>query len=434
MTINKGKASNTTDADNIIQTLGIEPSSSRRGRKIKWVVVAVIFVVILGFVLPWVNGGNSQTVRYETANVQRGELVVTVTATGTLEPVNQVEVGSEISGTIKTVGVDFNHRVKQGQVLATMNTDQLQARVNQAQAATQLAQAQVKQVEATVLETKNKLRRSRDLAKTGMCSEEDCDAAQAAYDRAEANLLSAKAQVIQAKASLDAEQTTLAKATIHSPINGIVLERSVEPGQTVAASLQTPVLFTLAEDLTQMELHVDVDEADVGQVVVGQEAIFNVDAYPNRSFPAEITEVHFASQTVEGVVTYETILRVDNSELLLRPGMTATADITVNKVTNALLVSNAALRFSPPENKTKTSSSGGSLVSQLMPRPPRSDSKSSEEENGNNKKHSVWILRDEQAVTIPVTTGSTDGIMTEVIAGEIEPGMELLVNTITLSR
>ncbi len=435
MVIDKDNTSKITDTKDITQILGIDPSSDRRWRMIKWVVAAVVIIVIVGIVLLWLNGSNSQAVRYETAEVQRGDLVITVSATGTLEPVNQVEVGSEISGTIQTVAVDFNDRIKQGQVLAVMNTDQLQARVNQAQAALQLARAQVKLAEATDVETKNKLRRARELAKTGMCSEEDCDAAQAAYDRAEASVLSSKAQVVQAQASLDAERTTLAKATIHSSINGIVLKRSVEPGQTVAASLQTPVLFTLAEDLTQMELHVDVDEADVGQVEVGQEALFTVDAYSDRSFPAKITEVHFASQTVEGVVTYETILRVDNSELLLRPGMTATADITVNKVENVLLVPNIALRFSPPVEKPEVSSRSGSLVSQLIPRPPRSGSKPREEVNGNNKQQHVWTLDNAgQPIAIPVTTGVSDGNMTEVIDGNIESGMVLLVDTITMGR
>ncbi len=214
---------------------------------------------------------------------------------------------------------DFNDRVNQGQVLASIDTDQLQARVNQAQAALQMARATVKQSEATVVETRKILARSTELAKKEMCSEQDCDAAQAAYDRAVADLAGARAQVVQAQASLDAESTTLAKATIHSPINGIVLDRDVEPGQTVAAAFQTPVLFTLAENLTQMELHVDVDEADVGQVAQGQIAKFTVDAYANKNFPAKIIEVHFASQTVDGVVTYETVLSVENSDLLLRP-------------------------------------------------------------------------------------------------------------------
>jgi len=433
MTTNTNQPTKTTEADDIAQTLGINHTSSRRGRMVKWAVTAAVIVVVVVVLLPWLTGGDSQTIQYKTDEAVRGDLTVTVTATGTLEPVNQVEVGSEVSGTVRMVAVDYNDRIKQGQVLAKLDTDQLQARVNQARAALQLAQAQVKQAEATVVETKNNLRRARELAESGMCSEEDCDAAQAAYDRAEASLLSAKAQVVQSQASLDAEQTTLDKATIHSPIDGIVLERSVEPGQTVAASLQTPVLFTLAEDLTQMELHVDVDEADVGQVAVGQAALFTVDAYPDHSFPAEITEVHFASQTVEGVVTYETVLRVDNSALLLRPGMTATADITVNRVENALLVANAALRFTPPVATAETSSGGGSLVSQLMPRPPSSGSKSHEEES-NGDTQQVWALRTGQAVAVFVRVGATDGIRTEVVQGDIEPGTALITETITQAQ
>lgn len=417
--------------DNIAQTLGLEQNNDRRRGYIKWGGVAVAIIVVVIIMLQLFGNGNSQTVRYKTAEVTHGKLTVTVTATGTLQPVNQVEVGSEISGTIKTVLVDFNDRVKQGQILANMDIDQLQAKVNQTRASLQLAKAQVKQAEATVIETRNKLRRSKELAKKNMCSEQDCDAAQASYDRAVADLERTKAQVVQAQAFLDADQTMLAKATIHSPINGIVLKRDVEPGQTVAASFQTPVLFILAEDLTKMELHVDVDEADVGQVKEGQEAVFTVDAYANRSFPAKITEVHFASQTINGVVTYETVLRVDNSELLLRPGMTATADIMVKQIERALLLSNAALRFSPPVQEEKIQSGGGSLISKLMPRPPSSSSKQNDETNADKKQQQVWALRDGQAVAIPVSTGSTDGIMTEIIGGGIEPGMALIVDTIS---
>ncbi len=431
MVTTKSKFVQSVDVDDINKTLGVDPTSKRRGHLIKWAILIVIMVVTTGLALSWFGSSHSQTIQYKTDEVERGDLIVTVTATGTLEPVNQVDVGSEISGTVKFVAVDFNDRVKEGQVLTILDTEQLQALVNQSRAVLQVTQAQVKQAEATVIETQRKLRRARELAKSGMCSEDDCDTAQAAYDRAEANLLSTKAKVAQSQASLNAEQIRLSKATIHSPINGIVLERNVEPGQTVAASLQTPVLFTLAEDLTQMELHVDVDEADVGQVLVGQQALFTVDAYPDNSFMAEITEVHFSSQTVEGVVTYETILRVDNSALLLRPGMTATADITVNKINNALLITNAALRFTPPVATVETSSRSGSLVNQLIPRPPRSGSKSAEEVNRDNKQRLVWVLRDGQLVAIPVSTNATDGIKTEVLKGELEPGMALVVETMS---
>jgi HlyD family secretion protein len=206
-----------------------------------------------------------------------------------------------------------------------------------------------------------------------------------------------------------------------------VLLRSVEPGQTVAASLQAPVLFTLAEDLTQMELHVDVDEADVGQVTRGQEAIFTVDAYPESSFPARITQVRFGSKTVDGVVTYETVLKVDNSDQLLRPGMTATADITVKQIKDALLIPNAALRFSPPTQQKGRSTGNGSIISKLFPRPQWSRAKPREEKFGAKTEQRVWTLVNEELTPIAITIGSTDGIMTQVIQGEVKAGTDLVV-------
>ena len=431
MAINKDRSAAAPAAD-VAQTLGVSHTKSRRKLYLKWtsIVAAIIITVIVAMQL--LGNGDSQKVHYSTAEASRGTLTVTVTATGTLQPVNQVDLGSEISGTIKTVLVDFNDRVKQGQVLATMNTDQLQAKVNQARASLELAKAQVKQAEATIIETRNKLRRANELKKSGTYSQEEFDTAQASYDRAMAELARSKAQVAQAQASLDAEQTTLAKATLVSPIDGIVLSRSVEPGQTVAASFQTPVLFTLAENLTQMELHVDVDEADVGQVKEGQDAEFTVDAYPSKSFPAKITEVHFASQTVDGVVTYETVLLVDNSELLLRPGMTATADIMVKQIEDALLVPNAALRFKPATQEKKTTSGGG-LVRSLLPRPPHPE-KTRGETNTDKKQQQVWTLHDGEPVAIAATIGSSNGILSEVLSGDIEPGTALITDTVTSGK
>ncbi|MEM5503592.1 efflux RND transporter periplasmic adaptor subunit [Shewanella frigidimarina] len=429
MTSDKQQPTTSHDTD-IRQTLGLDKSSAKHKFAGKWFWIVGGIVIVIIVVWQIFTNGQSQTIHYKTANANRGLLSIKVTATGTLEPVNQVEVGSEISGTIKTVLVDFNDYVKKDQVLARMDTDQLQAKVNQAKASLDWAKAQVKQVEATIIETKNSLSRSRELAKTGMCSVQECEASQATYDRTVANLASAKAQVVQSQAALDSELTTLAKATIHSPIDGIVLIRDVEPGQTMAASFQTPVMFTLAENLTQMELHVDVDEADVGQISVGQEALFTVDAYANRNFPAKISEVHFASQTVDGVVTYETVLIVDNSALLLRPGMTATADILVKQVSDALLVPNAALRFSPPEREQQAASSGG-LMSNLLPRPPSSSQPQEHVVNSNKNQQHIWTLRDGQPISIEVTTGSSDGINTEITAGDIETGMALIIDTIS---
>jgi HlyD family secretion protein len=431
MALNKGGASKAPDA-NISEILGVEHSTHRRRRFMLWGGLAAVIIVAVFLVLQLSGDGNSQTVRYHTTEVTRGDLTVTVSATGTLEPVNQVEVGSEVSGSIRSVLVDFNDRVKKGQELAILDTDQLEAKVNQAQATLALARAQVKQAQATVIETRNKLKRAKELASSGMSSEEDRDSAQAAYDRAVADLARTRAEVAQAEAALSAEQTTLAKATIRSPIDGIVLKRDVEPGQTVAASFQTPVLFTLAENLTQMELHVAVDEADVGQVRDEQNAVFTVDAYPNRNFQARITEIHYAPQTVEGVVTYETLLAVDNSDLSLRPGMTATADITVKHIEDALLVPNAALRFTPPVEVQQNSTRSGSLLGSLLPRPPRLAK--TRDTSNNAKQQKLWILSDGQTVAVPVTTGATDGAMTEITGGDIRAGMMVITDTLSTGQ
>jgi len=381
----------------------------------------------------WVGYRNDPAVRYVTTEATRGDLTVTVTATGTLQPVNKVDVGSEISGTIRAVLVDFNDRVAKGQVLATLDTDQLQARVNQASAALALAQAQVSQAEATIIETTNRLKRASKLGKAGIMPEDEVDSAEAAYARAVADLARSHAQVEQASAALEAEKTTLGKATLLSPIDGVVLNRTVEAGQTVAASFQTPVLFTLAENLTQMELHVDVDEADVGQVAQGQSAQFTVDAYADRRFPATITEVHFASQTVEGVVTYETVLAVDNSGLLLRPGMTATADIIVRQIGNALLVPSAALRFKPPQLETAGDAGGGGLVSKMLPRPPHAP-KVHEAISLEERPDQVWILRDGRPEPVVVATGASNGIVTEILSGDIAPGMPVITDAIAVGQ
>ena len=261
-------------------------------------------------------------------------------------------------------------------------------------------------------------------------SQSDLDSAAATLARAKADEASAQASVSQAQATLDVTRTDLAKAVICSPINGIVLKRSVEPGQTVAATFQAPVLFTLAEDLAQMELQVDVDEADVGQVRAGQEAAFTVDAYPDRTFPARITQVRFGSQTVEGVVTYKTVLKVDNSGLSLRPGMTATAVITVSKKDNALLVPNTALRFAPPASATAGPARGGGLVGMLLPRPPGAGKTQAEDPDSKSKEQRVWVLRDGRLAAVAITKGATDGASTEVAAGALEPGMALAVEAL----
>ncbi|MBC8431599.1 MAG: efflux RND transporter periplasmic adaptor subunit [Desulfobacterales bacterium] len=429
--------SKTNSEFDIGQTLGIDQSSDRKKHLKRWLIVALLAIAGVTSAVVWKGTKKSNSMQYQTQKVEQGDLTVTVTATGALEPTNQVDVGSELSGIIKAVEVDYNDRVKVGQILARLDTVKLKAEVLQSKAALESARAKVLEVRATVKEVGDELARFKqvwELSNNMVPSQHDLDAAQAALHRAKATEATARAQVSQAQATLEADETDLAKTVIHSPINGIVLTRNVEPGQTVAASFQAPVLFTLAEDLTQMELHVDVDEADVGQVTKGQAATFTVDAHPGRTFPARITQVRYGSQTVNGVVTYKTVLNVDNSDLSLRPGMTATADITVNKVENAILVPNAALRFIPPIKAKEAPSKGSSLFSRLLPRRHRSTSKQRKDSTANNKLQDVWTLRDGKLLAIAVSIGATDGRMTEVTSDDIEPGMPLVVDTMRSER
>ena len=281
-------------------------------------------------------------------------------------------MGSELSGIIKKVTVDFNTRVKTGQPLAYLDDTRYQAAVLGSRAALASAKAKLAQAQATVTQKQqnlNRLRRANTISGGKALSPYDLESAEADYERAKADEAAALAAIQQAEANLTVDETNLAKTIIYSPVNGIVLSRNIDPGQTVAASLQAPVLFTLAGDLTQMELQVDVDEADVGLVREGQEATFTVDAYTDRTFKARITQVRFGSETTNNVVTYKTLLQVQNPDLVLRPGMTATAEIVVEKIENAVLVPNAALRFIPPMAENTFNRRG--LVGMLLPRPPR---------------------------------------------------------------
>jgi HlyD family secretion protein len=431
----KSKISQESDVARILE---IDQSSSRRKGLRRWLLVAFLVAAVVTTVVIWKRMENSNSVQYKTQEVQRADLTVSITATGTLKPTNSVDVGSELSGTVKSVEVDYNSKVKVEQILAKLDTTKLEATLTQSRAALESAKANVLQAQATVAETRAKfaqLQRVRELSSGKVPSQSDIDAAEAAFERAKADEASAKAAVSQAEATVQANETDLSKLVIRSPINGIVLTRSIEPGQTVAASYETPVLFTLAEDLTKMELHVDVDEADIGKVQEGQEATFTVAAYPNRTFEARITQVRYGSSTTSGVVTYETVLKVNNSDLSLRPGMTATADITVKKVENAILIPSAALRFTPPvQEQKKEKKPSGSLVGSLLPRPPKSESKQGEDVSTNKKEQRVWILKDGQLSAIPVTIGSTSGSMTEVVTGDIKPGMALVVDTISVGN
>jgi HlyD family secretion protein len=395
----KEKITSETVNKEIEKTLGLGKSGSRN-KRLKWYSGLVLLIIFAAAFIYWFNFRVTAPIQYKTDVVQRGSLVVKITATGNLEPVNTVDVGSELSGLIKSVNVDVNDRVQNGQILAELDTKRLEAEVVQAQASVASAQASLEQAMATLQEQQLQMNRIEQLSVQNFVSKQDYEAAKAALTRAKATEANARAQIEVAKAALNVAQTNLSKAAIRSPINGIVLTRNVEPGQAVAASFQTPVLFKLAEDLTHMELNVDVDEADVGQVREGQEAIFTVDAYPNRIFPARLTLLHYSSQMVEGVVTYQGVLEVNNQDLLLRPGMTATAEITTQRVDSVIVVPNSALRFTPP----------GIQESEIP------------------KSKVIWTLREGKPVAIPVTTGLSDGVKTQILSGDVTLGMPLLVD------
>ena len=385
----------------IIAALDLDLRAGRR--RIRQGFALTILLVAVATAWWWFGNSDTEGPKFTTVEIYRGDLTVTVQATGTLEPTVQVEVGSELSGTIESVDVDYNDKVTKGQVLARLDTDLLAAKVVQSEAALQSADAKLLEAEANRTEAGRQLYRAEQLRKQNAVSAQDLEASQAAFDRAKAIVANGRAQVAMAAANLEADRTVLAKAVIVSPIDGIVLARHVEPGQTVAASLQAPVLFTLAENLASMELRVDVDEADIGQVRVGQAGSFSVDAYPDQVFPTEITSLRFAPKSVDGVVTYEAVLTVTNDRHMLRPGMTAAVDVVVYEATDVLLASNAALRFTPP---------GRAGLEMAIPI---------------DSTH-VWVLQagNSRPIPVEVRVGHSDSRSTEIFSVDIEPGTSLV--------
>jgi len=404
--------------------LDLGPAARPARRRPLWIGL-LILVLVAAALAWWLPTSRPKAVAYASAPVERGTLEVRVSATGTLQPTNQVDVGSELSGTVQAVLVDDNSRVRKGQELARLDVSRLDDQIRTAEAALQSARAGVLQARATRDESAANLARLQEVHRLSggkVPSQAELDTAEAANARARAALASAEASVAQAQATLSTNRTNRAKASIRSPIDGIVLLRQVEPGQTVAASLQAPVLFTLAEDLAKMDLEVKVDEADVGQVREGQPAEFTVDAYPGRHYPATIRRVAFGATTTDNVVSYATMLTLDNSDLSLRPGMTATAEILVDRREDVLLVPNAALRFTPAR---ETAAANEGLLASLMPRPPRAP-KQVREQTRSGDTRQLWILRDGQAEAVAVRVGATNGRQTEVSSESLTPGTAVI--------
>jgi HlyD family secretion protein len=373
---------------------------------------------------------------YITQPMARGNLTLTVTANGTLQPTRSISIGSELSGTVLKVNVDVNDQVKKGEILVELDTAKLRDQILRSRATLAAANAKVAQTVATVNEARAGLARFEEVARLSggkVPSKTELDTSRATLARAIADAASARAGVSDAQAALSTDTINLSKASISAPSDGVVLTRSVDPGNAVAASLQAVTLFTLADDLKNLRLWVYVDEADVGSVAVGQNATFTVSAYPNRKFPARITRVGYGSTITDNVVTYLTYLDVDNTDLSLRPGMTATATIIAKQRNDVLLVPSSALRFTPGAAGAAKPAAAGGIVSSLVPRMPRSARKSAAAGANGAAARQVWVLRDGTAVAVAVTTGISDGRMTEISGGGLQAGMLVITDQKTLA-
>jgi HlyD family secretion protein len=330
----------------------------------------------------------------------------TVTATGTVNPVTTVLVGTQVSGTVKELYVDFNSLVKKGQVIAQIDPATFEAQVEQARANLLSASANVEKAETTLLDARRTMKRNRDLFSRNLIARSEMDVSETNHDVARAQVSAAKAQVAQTEAALRYAETNLKYTRILSPINGIVVSRNVDVGQTVAASFQTPTLFTIAQDLTKMQIDTNVDEADIGKIKVGMDVEFTVDAYPDMTFKGAVSQVRNAPISVQNVVTYDVVVKVKNPEYKLKPGMTVNVSIIVARKENVLKIPNAALRFKPPE--TAKSPGYSSL--------------------------GVWILEYEMPKRIMVKTGISDSSYTEVLSGNIREGQEIIVESLVKTK
>jgi len=385
----------------------------------KKILVSVVLTVVLalgGFYLLKNKGNGFQ---FKTAKVSRGDLRATVTATGTVSAVTTVLVGTQVSGTVKQLFVDFNSPVKKGQLLAQIDPALSEAKVAQTRANLQAAAANVEKAEATLLDTDRTLERNRTLFARNFIARSDLDTADTNRLSALAQLNVAKAQVEQQKAALNQEETNLNYTRILSPVDGIVISRNVDIGQTVAASFQTPTLFSIAQDLTRMQIDTNVDEADIGKIRVGQSVQFTVDAYPDNTFPGGVAEIRNAPTTIQNVVTYDVVVKVANPELKLKPGMTANVSIITALEKGVLKVPNAALRFKWQQAGAVPDRGSAAATGAGRPQAARAA-------NG-AKTQGVWVLDGQKPRRAPLTLGISDGNETAVLSEELKEGDALII-------
>jgi HlyD family secretion protein len=405
----------------------------------RWLWIAVVMVLLAGAGLGWwlwSRAAHAAPV-YTTVPVSRGDLTLAVTANGTVQPTRTINIGSELSGRVLSVNVDVNDIVKKGQVLVVLDTAKLHDQILRSQAVLAAALSRLDQTGATIAEARAALGRLEEVALLSggkVPSKAELDSGRATLARAIADNGSAQAGISDARAALSTDQINLSKASITAPADGVVMTRTVDPGNTVAAALQAVTLLTVAEDLTRLRLWVYVDEADVGAVKVGQQATFTVSAYPSRPFPARITRVGFGPTITDNVVTYLTYLDVANTDLSLRPGMTATATIVAIQRKDVLLVPNAALRYTP---STVAAGAKKGLGSKIEFGPPKTESsrKGAADRASTANAREVWVLASDPnggtvatgvPVSVAVVPGISDGHLTEIIGGDLKAGMQVI--------
>jgi HlyD family secretion protein len=384
---------------------------------IKKIIIALVLIGVLaagGFYF-FKSKGNG--VQFRTEKVARGDLRAAVTATGTVSAVTTVLVGTQVSGTVKELFVDFNSPVKKGQILAQIDPALSEARVAQARANLQAAEANVQKAEVALQDATRTLERNRSLFAKNYIARSDLDTAETSQLSAQAQLNVAKAQVEQSRAALQQEDTNLQYTRILSPVDGVVISRNVDIGQTVAASFQTPTLFSIAQDLTRMQIDTNVDEADIGRIMVGQTVQFTVDAYPDAQFPGKVSEVRNAPITVQNVVTYDVVVKVANPERKLKPGMTANVSIIITAAQGVLKVPNAALRFKWTADKASDRGKGGASA------------EGAPTAGGANeqKRQGVWVLDGQKPRRVPIVAGISDGNYTAAPSGDLKEGDAVIV-------
>jgi HlyD family secretion protein len=420
-------------------------AAQRRRSFSVWVDAALLLAMATGSYLWWSSPSGVPATRYLTEAVARGDLSIYVIASGTLQPTRIVNIGSELSGTVTRVLVDVNDRVRKGQVLVEIDKGKFRDLVSRSRATLASNVAKAAQTATTLKETQANLARLKEVARLSggkVPSVSELDTAQATLERARADEAIARASVADAKAALSTDETNLGTTSIRAPSDGVVLTRSVDAGNAVAASLQAVTLFTIAEDLTSMKLQIRVDEADMGKVAVGQTASITVSAYPTRKYQATITRLANGSNTIDNVVTDVANLAVDNTDMSLRPGMTATATINTTQRHDVLLVPNAALRFTPlmqdafTRFTTRLPGGGGGFVDSLLPHPPGMipPSKTAMPSGVATGGRQVWILIDGRPSPLAVTSGVSDGKLTEITSSNLRAGLQVIVDQNTAAN